>query len=160
MFLVSSEIGFEGILFGTSLALPRLRAVLPAVMLLDAGDVAERPGRVMVDARRHRAYVDTTPGLAVLALPELGRDVVAAEMEPEVLLALESLLAHLADEAARRDQRLRRHGDDLGIRDFQGCSSSSCVLLFVAIDAWEELFQSFFAQILEEEEKKKSHQNS
>lgn len=101
---VGLVIGPDGIALPTSLTLPFLLAVLSAEMFLNAGEVAESAGRVMVDAAGLGANVHSFSSRwpARRMLPELPREVMPAPVELKVLLALEPSVADLADEAVWR----------------------------------------------------------
>lgn len=76
---MSFPIGLNGVLLRAFLALPLLLSVFSAVVLLDAGQVPERPGRVVVHAGLLGADVDLLPDdVFVVPLLELPWEVVAS----------------------------------------------------------------------------------
>lgn len=56
---VGLPIGLNGVLFRTTLAFPFPFPVFPAKVFLDAGEITEGSSRVVVDATRLGAHVDS-----------------------------------------------------------------------------------------------------
>ncbi|GER53288.1 fasciclin-like arabinogalactan protein 21 [Striga asiatica] len=71
-------------------------------MLLDSGQVSERPRRVVVNARFLRANVNALPNLFSRPLLQLPRQVVASPVKLKVLIPLEALTAYLAKESRNK----------------------------------------------------------
>lgn len=78
---MSLPIGVYGVFLRTAFALPLFLTVFSAEVLLDAGEVAERPCGVVVDAGRFGTHVSFLPWLFAPSLPQLPRQVVAAPVK-------------------------------------------------------------------------------
>lgn len=91
-------VGLHRVALGAFLALPLLlSAMLPAVMLLDAHQVAQRMRWVVVQARPLRADVHALGRHKIGPLQQLPWHLVAAPVHLQVLVALESLVADFAN---------------------------------------------------------------
>ena len=80
-FHMSLPIGVYVVFLRTTFALPLFLIVFSAEVLLDAGEVAERPCGVVVDAGRFGTHVSFLPWLFAPSLPQLPRQVVAAPVK-------------------------------------------------------------------------------
>jgi len=106
-FRMSFPVRLHSVFLRAAFAFPRFLAVFSAEVLLDAGEVAQRPGRVVVDARWLGAHVHFLPRFLAPSLPQLPRQVVTAPVKLQVLIALETFVTDLANETVRRHKRLR-----------------------------------------------------
>ena len=77
-------------------------------VFLDAGEVSERPRRVMVDTGWLWAEVHFASDLFGVLLSQLPWQVMPSSVQLEVLLSLEALVAYLTDEPICRHESLRR----------------------------------------------------
>lgn len=98
-FHVRFPVRLHGVFLRAPLAFKLLLPVFPAEMLLNSGEISERPRRIVVDAARLRADVYALPRLLARSLPEFPRQVVAAPVELQILVPLKPFVADLAHES-------------------------------------------------------------
>lgn len=93
----------------TLLTFPLLLTMLSAEMLLDARQISEGPGGVVVDAALFRAYVNLFLDLIFVgSLLQLPWEVMPSSVELQVLVPLETFVADFTDEPVCRHQGLWR----------------------------------------------------
>ena len=112
---MSFPIRLDCVFLGALFALPLLLAVLSAEVLLYPREVAECPGRVVVDAALLWTDVHLLLDLLVGPLTQLPWKVVAPSVKLKVLIPLEPFVAYLADETVGGHESLWRKSNDLGI---------------------------------------------
>ncbi|KAK8956011.1 hypothetical protein KSP40_PGU019207 [Platanthera guangdongensis] len=95
-------IGLHRVAFGALVALPLLLTVLSEKVLFDSGEVAQGSGWLMVDAGRLRAEIHPPANFFTGFLLQLPRQIVPPPVKLQVLLSLESFVAHLAHESICR----------------------------------------------------------
>lgn len=97
---VGLEIGFNGVVLGAVGAIQVLGTVLAVKVFLDAGDVAESTGAIVVDTGGDGADVGLAACWHAAGLPEFPVHVVGSHVEQQILITLESLTTHVADKLA------------------------------------------------------------
>ena len=112
---VSFPIRLDCVFLGALVTLPLLLAVLPAEVLLDAGEVSECPRRIVVDAGLLRADVHLLLYFLVRPLPQLPWKVVTPPVKLKVLIPLEPFVAYLTYESVGGHEGLGRKSNNLSI---------------------------------------------
>lgn len=107
-------VGLNSVSLGALIALPFLFSMLSAEMLLDASEIAQCPGGIVMDARFLGTNINSLPDLLGRPLSQLPWEVMPAPVELQVLISLEPLVADFAHESVGRHESLRRKGYHFG----------------------------------------------
>lgn len=112
---VRLPIGLHGVFLGAFIAFPLLLAVFSAEMLLNSGEIAESPRRIVMNTGSFRTNIN--PLLHFLARPllQLPWQIMPPPMQLQILVPLKSFTANFAHESVRRHQSLRRQSNHLRI---------------------------------------------
>lgn len=103
---MSFPIRLDRIFLGTFFALPFLLAMFSAEMFLDAGEVSQSSGRVMVNTSLLRTDIHFLLDFFVGSLLQLPRKIVTSPVQLQILVSLKTLVAYFAYEPICSHQRL------------------------------------------------------
>lgn len=108
---MSLPVGLNSVSFGAPVALPLLLPMLSAEMLLDASEISQRPGGIMVHAGGFWAYVNSLPHLRARSLFQFPWQVMPSPVKLQVLISLEPFAADLTDESVGSHESPRRQSN-------------------------------------------------
>lgn len=107
-------IGLNRVSFGALITLPFLFSMLSTEMLLDAGEIAQRPGGIVMDTRFLGTNIHSFPDFLGRPLAQLPWEVMPTPVKLQVLVSLEPLVANFAHKSVGGHESLRREGYHFG----------------------------------------------